>query len=317
MSGDAMWVTACIPVFRARPYLRESVLSLLNQTYKRVRVFVITDGDPDLPWETLADIHDPRLLRFELRLNKGPYFATAVALEATPDRLLLVQDADDVSVPRRLEALLRLMQHNRSDFATSALGQFYNDSRGKVVVDRPLYTRAPSEYPQPELESRIPHHGLFSVPALKTVGGYFGGFHFGYDELLTNLMLLTGKVSYTPELLYWRRQRPDSLTRSPLTGMKSVKRKILRREMQEIYRLAYRDYLSLLMRQVSRGQFIQSVRQRALSGRTAEDAALIATLAKNLRRAMVLQRDLVAPRATAHRTRHSHNINRDADVFEL
>src|SRR5579859_5430453 len=104
-AGTQPWVTACIPTYRCTRYLRDAVLSLLNQTYPFLRVVVINDGDPNPPWAALADITDPRLLRFDLKENRGPYFALAVALEATPDPFFLIQDADDVSAPNRAYSL--------------------------------------------------------------------------------------------------------------------------------------------------------------------------------------------------------------------
>jgi glycosyltransferase involved in cell wall biosynthesis len=293
MTSVRNWVTVCVPVYRAKRYLRQSVISLLNQTYQWLRVFVINDGDPDLPWSELADIGDPRLLRFNLATNRGPYFANAIALEATHDSLLLVQDADDVSVPHRLESLLRIMRRDASTFAFSTLGQFHDDRSKGLVLDPPLYSTAPSIPPGPELESRIPHHGLYSVCALKQLGGCFGGFEFGYDELLTNLILLTGSVSWTPEPLYWRRLRPDSLTRSPHTGMKSARRRELRTTMQAIYRLAYHDYCEYVERRISHDGFLRSIRARALARRSAADGARIQQLAARLREAMVMQCRLI------------------------
>jgi glycosyltransferase involved in cell wall biosynthesis len=289
MTSVRTWVTVCVPVFRAKRYLRQSVISLLNQTYQWLRVFVINDGDPDLPWSVLADIRDPRLLRFNLATNRGPYFAHAIALEATHDSLLLIQDADDVSVPHRLESLLCLMRRDASTFAFSTLGQFHDDRGQRLVLDPPLYSTAPSIPPGPELKPRIPHHGLFDVRALKDLGGYFGGFEFGYDELLTNLILLTGSVSWTPEPLYWRRLRQDSLTRSPHTGMRSARRSELRKAMQGIYRLAYHDYSEYVARRISRDGLLRSIRARAAARRSGADGALIQELAGRLREAMVMQ----------------------------
>jgi hypothetical protein len=143
--------------------------------------------------------------------------------------------------------------------------------------------------PHPELKSRIPHHGLFRRKALKELGGYFGGFRFGYDELITNLLLLTGTVSWTPEPLYWRRLRPDSLTRSPDTGLESDERRALRGEMREIYRLAYRDYQSHLSGEVSREEMLRSIRSRAWSRRGEFDSSQIRTFATKLHQGMVVQ----------------------------
>ena len=235
MSGPPAWVTACIPTFGCTEYLREAVMSLLNQTYPFVRVIVINDGDPEAPWPALAEIIDPRLVRFDLQENRGPYFALAIALEATHDQFFLVQDADDWSAPERVESLLRLLIRNGSIFACSTLAQFHKNEAREVIVEKPLFWSRPSTTPEAELRIRVPHHGLHRTEHVRRLGGYYGGFRFGYDEFLTNLLAMTGSISWTPDRLYWRRLRPTSLTRAPDTGMASPMRQSLRSEMRHLY----------------------------------------------------------------------------------
>jgi glycosyltransferase involved in cell wall biosynthesis len=261
MTTPATWVTACIPTFRCTMHLRDAVASLLNQTHRCLRVVVINDGDPEPPWPALADFADPRLLRFDLGENRGPYFALAVALAATPDPFFAVQDADDWSTPHRVETLLQLLERDGSHYAFSTLAQFHNRPNGAVVVDRPLGAQPPDTSPGAELANRLFHHGVYRTEAVRNLGGYFAGFRFGYDMLLTNLLLLVGSVSWTPEALYWRRLRPDSLTRAPSTGMRSAIRRQLRTEMNALYRQAYGDYLHFRARRISGRQL-----RRRISG---------------------------------------------------
>src|SRR5208282_5726799 len=103
--------------------------SLLTQTHRSLTVVVINDGDLDPPWARLAHIWDPRLVRFNLNANHGPYFATAVALNATSASFLLIQDADDWSSPNRVEVLLSNLQEHHTDFAFSAVN-LYRAGRG-------------------------------------------------------------------------------------------------------------------------------------------------------------------------------------------
>src|SRR5690349_9267744 len=113
-------VMACIPFFRCREHIRRAVESLLTQTHRNLVVVVINDGDSEVPWDQLAHIRDPRLVCYDLSKNRGPYFATAVALNATSAPYLLIQDADDWSSPTRIGRLLTALEHDRSDFAFSA-----------------------------------------------------------------------------------------------------------------------------------------------------------------------------------------------------
>ena len=198
------WITACIPTYRCTKYLRGAVISLLNQTYRYLRIVVINDGDPESPWPSLQDILDPRLIRFDLYENRGPYFSLAVASAASPDPYFLVQDADDLSAPTRVETLLHLLKRDSSNYAFSALAQFHDGPDGKIIIDQPLAAFPPDCNPSKHFTNRIFHHGLFQSTAIRQLGGYFGGIRFGYDTLLTSLLLLVGSVSWTPEHLYWR-----------------------------------------------------------------------------------------------------------------
>jgi glycosyltransferase involved in cell wall biosynthesis len=289
MIASTAWVTACIPTFKCTQYLRQAVMSLLRQTHPFIRVIVINDGDPDTPWPVLADIDDPRLVRFDLGENRGPYFALAIALEATPDPLFLVQDADDWSVPHRAACLLRLLQHDDTDYAFSTLGQFHDGHGGRAIPDQSLYWRPPEMRPGHEFKLRIPHHGLYRTEAIKQLGGYFGGFRFGYDELLTNLILLVGSVSWTPERLYWRRLRSHSLTRAPTTGMRSLTRRQMRLEMGEIYLRCYQDYQNFLARRISGPDLLQLLRSRILARRGVADGRRINEHSARLRDALRMQ----------------------------
>lgn len=285
MSGPTIWVTACIPTFRCTPYLRSAVTSLLNQTYPFLRVIVINDGDPSPPWPCLADITDPKLVRFDLKENRGPYFALAIALEATPDPFFLIQDADDWSAPHRVATLLHLLQRDGTSYTYSTLAQFH-DGAGGIMVDKPLFSSRPNTVPGTHLSSRIPHHGLFRTEILRQLGGYYGGFRYGYDEFLTNLLLLVGSVSWTADLLYWRRRRPTALTRAPDTGMLSLERQSLRAKMNESYGHAYRDYQNFVARRISGERLLQLIRWRVESHRGAADSQRIKEHASRLRHGM-------------------------------
>lgn len=289
MADAPRWITACVPAFRVRKYVRASVESLLHQSYPWVRVVVVNDGDSHAPWESLADIADPRLLRFDVKVNRGPYFATAVVLEATPDDFLLIQDADDLSAPRRVELLFELLQREKSNYACSTLAQFHQDREGRLHTDAPLYSSGPPREPMSELASRIPHHGLFRTDALRQLGGYYGGFRFGYDELLTGLLQLAGPVSWSPAQLYWRRLRPDSLTRAPETGMRSARRNAMRADMRQLYRHAYAEHCRFRAGQIDHGQLMHALRACALARLDQRDATAISRLGEELREAMRAQ----------------------------
>lgn len=234
-------VTVSLPYYDCRRYLLRAVDSILGQTHTNLTLVVVNDGDRRAPWDLLAHIDDPRLVRYDLGVNRGRYFVDAVILAATPDPYLLIQDADDWSEPGRVATLLQSWQLSESgqlSGAVSASRLWREGSRaGRMLtypgLRRPLANR---------FEFRSDHHGLFSTEALRRIGGNYGGYRIGYDTLLINLLCMTGEVAYVEQPLYNRQVRANSLTTSQATGMRSAKRRQVRGELAEMYAAALKAY---------------------------------------------------------------------------
>ena len=263
-------ITACIPYYQCGKYLRRAVEGLLAQTHRNLTVVVVNDGDPESPWSGLRDIRDPRLVRFDLSGNHGPYFATAVVLNATASPYLLIQDADDWSPPTRAARLLDVLWRDGSDLAISAQLYYSETEAGArpVAVRWRSSTLDPRAGPcfivrsrlTPQFLYRLPHHGLFRCDSVRRVGGYYGGFRINYDSLMTNLMLMTGRVSHLRQPLYYRTVRPGSLTQSDATGMQSRYRRDTINAMSGVYRNCFRLYTDYLQGKTESRRFLKGIR---------------------------------------------------------
>jgi len=264
-------VIACIPYYRCKEYIRRSVESLLNQTYRDLTVVVANDGDADPPWSELASIRDDRLIRFEMAQNRGPYFVTSVVLQASNAPYLLIQDADDWSDRTRVSALLRALQHDQSSFAISAQ-TLYCEQEGKLQPSAVRWTEV-SMAPQPprrfmlnptitsEFLYRAPHHGLFRSQALRDVGGYYIGLSLSYDRLVTNLLLMTGTASHIETSLYFRLIRTSSLTHSPATAWNSERGIREFEQCERIYSRCYEQYQKYRSGTLPLGELFAFIRQ--------------------------------------------------------
>lgn len=238
-------VTVSLPYFNCRRYLLRAVESILAQTHSNLTLVVVNDGDPQPPWDLLAHVDDPRLVRYDLGANRGRYFVDAVILAATPDPFLLIQDADDWSEPRRVAALLESCQltenwqlSNSVVGAVSACRLWREGSRAGQLLAYPGLRRPLSE----RFEFRADHHGLFRSDSLRMIGGNYGGYRIGYDTLLVNLLAMVGEIAYVDQPLYHRQVRANSLTTSQATGMASAQRRQVRNELSSLYAAALRAY---------------------------------------------------------------------------
>jgi len=275
-----MAVTASVPYFNASGYVCRAVESLLAQTHGDITIVVVCDGDPRPPWHELAHIRDRRLVRFSLSGNYGPYFAHQVVLGASNTPYFLVQDADDWSVPHRVSTLLQALISEGSDLAFSAWQQYRVNGNRILQPDSIRWRRrqeldpAYAEPGQRELflfdpvlterfVNRAAHHGLFRREAIERIGGYYAGFRMNYDTLLTNLLLMTGRVSFVDEPLYQYVIRQDSLSHSATTGVRSPIRVMTKQQLAILYREAFDHYRSWMQRELSSEEFNARIRYLA------------------------------------------------------
>jgi glycosyltransferase involved in cell wall biosynthesis len=260
-------VTVSIPYFRCKPYIRRSVKSILDQTHTNLVAVVVNDGDEDPPWDELAHIDDPRLMRFDLPENRGRYFVDAVVLNATSDPYFLIQDADDWSEVDRISVLLSRLKEDGADGVVSSLYRHRLDN-GRTIAQRKESYAALNRPLTERLQHRASHAGLFRSESLRKIGGYYGGFRIGYDTQIISLLLMVGRISYVDRPLYNRLIRPDSLTRSRATGLRSPARNRVHRQLQEVYGEAYRHYVRYLGGEIGKEalcRLICQIRSKRLS----------------------------------------------------
>jgi len=283
-------VTACIPYYAGKRYIRRAVEGLLAQTYRDLRIVVVNDGDMEPPWDQLAGLRDPRLIRFSLTRNHGgPFFANAVVNRAVSSPWFLVQEQDDWSDPRRVEFLLHLAATSQADAAVSAHVFHRENIDGsstpvtvkwthlgrRVCPICPSGSRCQQCFVDVELTQqyrhRAPHTGLFRADLLRRIGGYYAGLHLHFDSLLMNLVLMTGSIVHTTAPLYHRLLRPDSITHCPGTGFASRASWAERKTVAGLYEESYAEYRQYLRGQISSDKLATSIRQRCQSRVTQQD----------------------------------------------
>jgi glycosyltransferase involved in cell wall biosynthesis len=290
MNKNESHVVVCIPYYKCQSYIRRAVESVLSQTHRNLTVAVLNDADITTPpWPTLADINDPRLVRFDLSKNRGPYFALEVLLRATSAPYLLIQDADDRSHPERVTRLLDALEKDRSDLAVSQQPQFRLQAGGPYMQAELRWHRSRNAgdaknipflldpVMTPEFKYRAPHAGLIRTKTAKALGGYYGGFRVTSDVLLTNAILMTGKVSHVALPLYHRFIRNESLTHSHETGLKSVYAAEVKAKIAALYNACYKHYQHFLEGAMTSGALVERICSIRSGTVSKEDRALLKT----------------------------------------
>lgn len=98
-------VTIIMPAFNAEDTIKNSVLSILNQTWSNIEVIVVNDCSEDNTWsiiEKLAD-EDKRIIAINNPKNVGAYVSKNIGLKIATGHYVTGHDADDWAHPQRIE----------------------------------------------------------------------------------------------------------------------------------------------------------------------------------------------------------------------
>ena len=96
-------VTVLMPVYNGARYLRQSIESILDQTYKDFELLIIDDASTDASYKIIHSYHDPRIRIIKNTENMGLIRTLNQGLSLAKGDYIARQDQDDISYPMRLE----------------------------------------------------------------------------------------------------------------------------------------------------------------------------------------------------------------------
>ncbi|WP_460205219.1 glycosyltransferase [Scytonema sp. NUACC21] len=104
-------ISVVIPAYNAEKTIRETIESVLNQTYSNLEVLVINDGSQDSTLNILSSIKDPRLKIYSYP-NGGIPTSRNRGIEKASGEYISFIDSDDLWTPDKLEAQFKALQAN-------------------------------------------------------------------------------------------------------------------------------------------------------------------------------------------------------------
>jgi glycosyltransferase involved in cell wall biosynthesis len=104
-------ISVIIPVYNGQKTIRETIESVLNQTFKDFELIVINDGSQDATLEIISSVPDCRLKVFSYP-NAGQAASRNRGFSHSTGEFIAFLDADDLWTPDKLEAQLKALQNN-------------------------------------------------------------------------------------------------------------------------------------------------------------------------------------------------------------
>ena len=89
-------VSVCIPSYNSSGYIKETVLSVLNQTYKNIEIIICDDFSTDSTLEIIGEINDPRIRVYKNETNLGVSKNWNKCLSLATGKYCKLMGADDL-----------------------------------------------------------------------------------------------------------------------------------------------------------------------------------------------------------------------------
>ncbi|MFK4751339.1 glycosyltransferase family 2 protein [Oceanobacter antarcticus] len=133
---DDVLVSVVIALYNEQKYIAESIESILLQTYRNIEILVCDDGSTDDSAKIVKSFSDNRLL-YLYQENQGKSVALNNMISVAKGEYIIMQDADDVSFPDRIEKLLSLAIRENVDIVQSGYNLILDGkeiaAKGKIL----------------------------------------------------------------------------------------------------------------------------------------------------------------------------------------
>ena len=114
-------LTVLMTVYNAERYVRDAIDSILNQSHKDFCFLIINDGSSDDSLKIINSFDDKRITVLNNEKNYGLVASLNKGIAAINSEYIVRMDADDISLPYRLETQLKFMEQN-PDIGVSSAG---------------------------------------------------------------------------------------------------------------------------------------------------------------------------------------------------
>ena len=136
MDCSDILVSVIMPAFNAERYIKESILSVLNQTYTNLELIIVNDCSKDATLKIITELAnlDIRIKLINNQVNLGCADSRNVALKEIKGEYIAFCDSDDIWVKEKIEKQLNHIKKYNADMVFTAYEMI--DSEAKFLKYR-------------------------------------------------------------------------------------------------------------------------------------------------------------------------------------
>lgn len=207
-------VSVVMPAYNAEKYIRDSIESILSQTFTDFEFIILDDGSTDATASIIQSYKDGRICFYPNERNMGVAATLNRGLELAHGEYIARMDSDDISLPERFERQVAYLDMHQDIAVLGSDLETFCDT-GSLGI------RVLSHSPDKLKEDLFFFCGMAhpSIMMRRDIILALGGYDLDYDGLedyeLWCRVTERYKISTLPEVLFRYRMHSGQVTKNP------------------------------------------------------------------------------------------------------
>lgn len=208
-------VSIIMTAYNAAEFVQPAVESIQNQTFSDWELIIVNDGSTDATGKILTKLvkQDNRIILINCRRNRGASRASNLGLAKAQGQFIARMDADDISMPDRLEKQARFLENNPKVIVVGGQCELI-DKAGKSIGLKAFPTSHKAIYQSLYQYNPIQHPSLMINTRLlgKQKITYHTEVLLAHDLEILFKLSQYGKLANLPDIILKYRIHSDSLS---------------------------------------------------------------------------------------------------------
>jgi glycosyltransferase involved in cell wall biosynthesis len=170
-------ISVIIPLYNKAPYLRETLLSVVQQEYEKLEIIAVNDASTDDPRTVVYTIKDEfpeKKIKFiDLESNRGISEVRNIGVRHAAGEYIVVLDGDDIMLPGFISKAYTLIQKKDINLVSADV-ELFGAASGEWIPDE--YSTLALRY-----NNLIPTLVMYRKELFEKAGGYRRAFPFNED----------------------------------------------------------------------------------------------------------------------------------------
>jgi glycosyltransferase involved in cell wall biosynthesis len=181
-------ISVVLPVHNAGLYVRDSIKSVLNQTFSDFELIIINDGSTDCSEEVILDFTDKRIKYIKNEVNLKLIETLNLGLSIAKGKYICRIDSDDIMAPTRLEKQLFFLERNSNYIL---VGSFVKIIKDGIITNQILGYKRNHD----DLAFEMCFHNPIIHPTVM----------FRYNKQIKNQFFFDPKFIHAEDYEFWTR----------------------------------------------------------------------------------------------------------------